>query len=342
MIAVSSDRHRAHHARAELNDGHMVPAFEKPERAELVLAALQNAGMPLQRALDHGRKPIDAVHDAAYVDFLRDAWDDWVSIGRGDRDALPLAWCVRGMRHDRVPVGTDARLSYFSFDAGTPITAGTWDAATGAVDVSLSAADLVLGGATASFGLCRPPGHHAAADYLGGYCFLNNAAITAQYMRDRGAARVAVLDVDYHHGNGTQSIFWDRGDVVVANLHADPSFEYPFFLGYADETGVGDGADATRNTPLPAGTDGPRYLDALSDTIAWISAQRPDALVVSLGVDTAAGDPISQFQLQRDDFRRNGELVASLGIPTIALMEGGYAVEEIGLNVVAFLDGLAG
>ena len=196
-------------------------------------------------------------------------------------------------------------------------------------------------GARAAFSLSRPPGHHAGADFFGGYCFLNNAALAAQHLRDAGMDRVAVLDVDYHHGNGTQAIFYDRPDVFFASLHGDPRTEYPFFLGYADETGAGKGDGANLNLPLPRGTDYAHWSDALEVALAAIERFGADALVVSLGVDTFAGDPISGFQLQSTDYLRMGERLQQMGLPTVLVFEGGYAVEEVGINAVNVLQAFA-
>jgi len=332
-----------HHARAELIDGQMLPPFEMPARAEQILAAVTAAGHgPVVTPADHGRAPLERVHTPVFLDALETAWDRWVEVHGDGGDALPLCWPARSLRHDRVPAAIDGVLGYYSFDAGTPITRSTWTSVLASAHTAVEAAALVAGGEPSAFALCRPPGHHAAADLYGGYCFVNNAAAAAQVLRDRGAATVAVLDVDYHHGNGTQSIFWERADVPFVSIHADPSAEYPYFLGWADETGAGAGEGATRNLPLPLGTDGAVYLPALDEACGWIVSRRTDALVVSLGVDTFDGDPISGFRLHRDDLSRVGARIAALGLPTVVVMEGGYAVAELGANVAAVLDGLTG
>jgi len=220
-----------------------------------------------------------------------------------------------------------------------PITAGTWDAVQAGADVALTGAQAIVDGALGAFALCRPPGHHAAAAAMGGYCYLNNAAIAAQHLLDHGCAHVAILDVDYHHGNGTQSIFYARRDVLFVSLHADPRGEYPYFLGYADERGVGAGDGYTLNYPLPHGTAWDTYSPALDSACDVIAKDSPDAIVVSLGVDTYAHDPISRFALTSDDFSRLGVRIARLARPTLFVMEGGYAVEAIGVNAVNVLTG---
>ena len=217
------------------------------------------------------------------------------------------------------------------------------DAAWAASRVALAAQHAVADGAAeAAFALCRPPGHHAAATAYGGYCYLNNAAIAAQSFVDGGAERVAVIDVDYHHGNGTQSIFWERPDVLTVSLHADPRQEYPYFLGHADETGGGAGAGANLNLPMPWGTGFDRWFAALDDACGVVSRFGPDAVVVPLGVDTHEADPISHFELRSDDYLRVGARLAALGRPAVFVLEGGYATDVIGTNVANVLSGFAG
>jgi acetoin utilization deacetylase AcuC-like enzyme len=206
------------------------------------------------------------------------------------------------------------------------------------VDVALTAASAIASGSDrAVFALCRPPGHHAATNYYGGYCFLNNAAIAAQYLLDQGAKRVAILDVDYHHGNGTQEIFYERPDVLYVSIHADPLVDFPYFLGYADETGRGAGAGCNVNLPLPQGTDWARWSEALEHAKKAIATYRPDALIVSLGVDTFELDELSSFRLTTEDFLRMGASLAQLRLPTVIAMEGGYGYEHIGVNTLNVL-----
>ncbi len=251
MKTIYSDNHRLQDGKAELNDGLLVPCFEMPRRADLVLARVREVALgEVLEPTSHGLDPVLRVHTEPFVSFLRDAWREWVA-AHGEYDALPLTWPTRTLRHDRVPTVIDGRLSYYSLDAGTPITAGTWTASTSAVDVALTGADVLLAGERVAFSLCRPPGHHANPDVYGGYCFLNNAAVATQYLLDYGSSKVGVLDVDYHHGNGTQAIFYDRADVPFVSLHGDPRQEYPYFLGYDDELGSGAGEGANRNYPLP-------------------------------------------------------------------------------------------
>jgi acetoin utilization deacetylase AcuC-like enzyme len=246
---------------------------------------------------------------------------------------------VRTLRSDVLPANFSARMGLFSMDAGSPLTAGTWAAARAGACCALSAARAVAGGARSAFALTRPPGHHAGADFFGGYCFLNNAALAAQHLRDLGCARVAVLDIDYHHGNGTQAIFYERADVYFTSIHGDPHTEYPFYLGYADELGAGAGLGANRNLPLPKGTDFELWRQALVQALQDIQTFGADALVVSLGLDTFESDPISGFRLRSADYLQVGDDIARAAVPTVFVFEGGYAVAEIGINAVNVLEG---
>jgi acetoin utilization deacetylase AcuC-like enzyme len=224
-------------------------------------------------------------------------------------------------------------------DAGATFVAGTWDAIKSSHDVAQTAASLLWVGADAAFALCRPPGHHAGTRFAGGYCYINNAAVAAEWFREAGAERVAIIDIDYHHGNGTQEIFWRRGDVLVASIHADPRVEYPYFLGHADERGEAEGEGCTLNLPLPHGTEFKPWAAALDTACAAVDRFAPEVLVVSLGVDTFHGDPISQFRLDTPDYPRIGARLRGLNRPTLFVMEGGYAVDAIGRNAVGVLTG---
>jgi len=338
MKTVYSDDHRLQDGKAELNEGKLVPCFEMPKRAEIVLDRVQDCGLgPVIAPERFGMAPLGRIHTQPFLRFLEGAWVAWVA-EHGAYDALPLNWPTRGF-HPREPETIDGKLSYFSLDAGTPITAGTWAAVTAAADVALTGQKLVAGGERAAFSLCRPPGHHANADTYGGYCFLNNAAIAAQSFRDGGAARVAVLDIDYHHGNGTQAIFYDRADVLFVSLHGHPAQEYPYFAGYEDETGAGAGAGFNLNFPMRWGTGFDEWREALDQACRRIAEYAPEALVVSLGLDTFEGDPISRFKLKSEDYPKVGARIAALKLPTLFVMEGGYAVEALGINTLNVLTG---
>lgn len=338
MKTIYSDDHRGHDGAKEFHLGEMVPVFEMPRRMDMILERLRATELgPIEAPARFGDAPILAVHAADYLDFLKQAWDLWRAEEGGDF-ALPYTFVGHGMRR-KAPRSVHGRLGRYAFDLAVPFVAGTWQAVRSSVDVALTAQALVAGGARAAFALCRPPGHHAMADMGGGYCYLNNAAIAAQAFRDQGASRVAVLDVDYHHGNGTQTIFYHRGDILVVSLHGDPEQEYPYYLGYADETGEGEGAGCNMNLPMPWGTGWDAYGEALAAGAARIADFGADALVVSLGVDTFKEDPISQFRLENEHYSRIGERVAGLGLPSLFVMEGGYAVEDIGINTANLLSG---
>ena len=339
MLTVYSTDHQQHHGQSEIVDGIIQPSFEMPRRVEMVLERIKKTGLgDIIGPTEYGLDPVLRIHDKRYVDFLEHAWSRWQALNR-HHDALPNAWPIRGLRSDRIPADIDGQLGFYSFDTSTPITHGTWKAIRSAANVALTGAEKLAKDGQPIFSLCRPPGHHAATDYMGGYCYFNNAAIAAQALRDNGAKRVAILDVDYHHGNGTQSIFYRRNDVLFVSLHGDPSNEYPYYLGYADELGEGDGLDFNANYPMPHGTDWNSYKLALDSACGKIAQFVPDALVVSLGVDTFELDPISQFKLKNDHYLHIGGLIAGLKRPTLFVMEGGYAVEDIGINAVNVLAG---
>lgn len=338
MLSFHSPRHRLHHGH-ELKDGALTPSHEAPQRAEIILAQLRGAGLgEVVEPRAYDRSCFVAAHSERFVHFLETAWAQWAAAGR-THDALPLVWPVRELGAGAEPAHIDGRLGYYAMDAGSPITAGTWDAVRSSADCALGAADAVLGGMRAAFALCRPPGHHAGPEYVGGYCYLNNAAIAAESARRHGARRVAIVDVDFHHGNGTQAIFYDRADVFFASLHGDPQWCYPYFSGRAEDRGRGAGDRCTANFPLPPGTGWDAYAAALEQALAQVAAHAADLLVVSLGVDTFEGDPISHFRLRSTDFLRLGARLAKLRMPTVFVMEGGYMVDAIGLNVVNTLRG---
>jgi acetoin utilization deacetylase AcuC-like enzyme len=336
MIRVFDPRQLAHAPLRELHNGGWADYNESPDRAEAILAAIGTT----TAARDCGMAPIEAVHDPAYLAFLQAAHRDWISAGR-EGDAIGYTWPVV-RRRDLDLTRIDARLGRYSYDAATPITAHSWTSAYWSAQTALTALDKITSEPSdAAFALCRPPGHHAGRDYLGGYCFLNNAAIVAAEARRRGLGPVAILDVDYHHGNGTQDIFYEDPDMLFVSIHADPVTDYPFYWGHADERGAGAGLGATLNLSLPRGTDWAAYEPALDQALVAIQAYGARLLIVSFGADTFGGDPISHFELNRDDFNRLGKRLASLHLASVIVMEGGYATTELGSNVAAFLTGFA-
>jgi acetoin utilization deacetylase AcuC-like enzyme len=338
MLTVFSDSHRLHHG-TELKDGVLKPSFEQPSRADTVRDRVKHVGLGdiiVPRTFD--RACYVNAHSERYVSFLETAWAEWTAIGRA-HDALPLVWPVRDLANEQVPEFIDGKLGFFAMDAGSPITSTTWEAVKTSADIALTGLALIDEGHNSAFALCRPPGHHAAREYMGGYCYQNNAAIAAQQAITQGARRVAVLDVDFHHGNGTQNIFYNRNDVMFVSLHGDPSVSYPYYSGFSAERGAGVGEGFNLNYPLAKNTGWSTYKEALLDACNQLRTFSPQVLVISLGVDTFKDDPISHFLLESRDFLGIGEIIASVGVPTLFVMEGGYMVDEIGINAVNVLHG---
>ena len=333
MKCFWDERQRAHAPAGEFFNGAIHPAAEHPSRVDAILGVIGSVDAPDDLGLD----PIRRVHCADYIAFLQTAHDRWRAAGR-EGDAFPYTFPVvkrRPLKLQRI----DALLGQYSFDTSTPIGEGTWEAAYWAAQTAIAATTAVLGGERSAFALCRPPGHHCGRDYLGGYSYLSNAAIAAEQAIASGTKCVAILDVDYHHGNGTQDIFFDRADVLYLSIHADPVMDYPYYWGHADETGAGEGAGANLNLPLPRGTAWSGYEPALLEALERIASHEPNLLIVSYGADTFEGDPISHFKLKTSDYEPMAQRIASLGLPTVIVMEGGYAVDALGANVASFLSG---
>ena len=345
MKVVYTLRHRLHHPEREIESSGFQEPFEHPGRAEMIRAALAADGTFELGAPDEwGTAPIEAVHDPGLVAFLEVAWEEYQDAHGHTHDVVPDVFAMSALRDGMGPATEPAdigmRLGWWCFETTTPITHGTYDAARSSVDVALSAARLVVDGERVAYGLCRPPGHHAARALYGGYCFFNNAAIVAHHLATTTGSKVTVLDVDYHHGNGTQQIFYERDDVQFVSLHGDPSSAYPYLTGFRDETGAGPGRHANTNLPLPGGTGDEEFVDALTAACGEIASFGSELLVVSLGLDTYALDPICDFELTTAGFHECGAMVRDLGLPTVVLQEGGYATEELGDNVVAWLNGV--
>jgi len=345
MRVVYSSEHLRHAPSFEVEDGKAVAAYEVLERAETIrLALMADGGFAFEAPAEHGTEPITAVHEPAMLAYLESAWRDWVAAGETAAEIIPDTFPLPAY-HERMdrPAGPGhprAQVATWVFDTSSAIVEGTYDAARSAVDVALTAADLVLGGERFAYGLCRPPGHHAARAMMGGYCYFNNAAIVADDLARRTGGRVAILDVDYHHGNGTQQIFYARGDVLYVSLHGDPARAYPYFSGFAEETGTGAGTGATLNLPLPEGCGGEEYLTHLDQALDAIDAFGDAPLVVSLGIDTYRLDPICDLALTTETYAEVGQRVAAFGRPTVVLQEGGYFVPDLGQNVRSWLRGL--
>lgn len=335
MLPVFHSPYHAGHATARDMPGCAAPYLELPARAAALARALRDAGHPLHAPDDHGLEPLLAVHSAEYLTHLRRAYAATRTTFPGDAPAVADTFATRAAQ--RRPSGYPARLGYFAFDTECPILAGTWDAAYWSAQCAVAAADAVAGGARAAYALCRPPGHHAGPDWHGGYCYVNNAAVAVRRLQQRGRGRVAVVDIDFHHGNGTQAIFRDDPSVLFTSLHADPDAEYPYFWGDSAET---DPAGTTRNWPLPPGTGDRDYLAALDDVCSVVSAFAPDAVVISAGFDIMAGDPSpvsAGFGVTPDGLAAVARRLRALDRPTVIVQEGGYAVATLGDHARRFL-----
>ena len=314
---------------------------ENPSRAAFVYAELQARGHRISLPNADSSAVLAQIHTPRYLAFLQTAWAQWLALDAGHADVQPFpsVWPIRGLRADVEPDNFTAKLGLYSMDNGSPMVAGTWAAAKAGADAAASAAAALIAEEKAVFCATRPPGHHCGADFMGGYCFLNNAAVAAQALRNAGCTRVAVLDVDYHHGNGTQSIFYERADVLFVSVHGDPRTEYPFYLGHGDEQGSGAGLGFNLNLPLPAHCNAAMWFEALEAACQRVARHDAQALVVSLGLDTFEGDPISTFKLTHSDFSKLGQRLAKLGLPTAFVLEGGYAAADLGVNAVNVLEG---
>lgn len=318
---------------------------EVAQRGLIIRRAVEEAALgPILEPANRGLEPLLAVHDAEMLTLLRTAWERMVHEEHGGnhhpRVVLPETFAVRH-NATQAPRSVWAHLGFYCYDTSSPLFADTWQAAYWAAQTALAAAAAVHAGATTAYALCRPPGHHAAGALFGGFCYVNNAAVAAQWLADQGR-RVAILDIDYHHGNGTQEIFYRRDDLLTISLHADPHADYPYFWGHADERGAGAGEECNLNLPLARGTDEAGFLPALDAAQARLRQWAPDTLVLSLGVDTYRDDPVGGFLLETESFARIGARIARLGLPVVVIQEGGYALPALGQNVVAFLRGLAG
>ena len=339
MKIFYSEQHRKHEPPFEVFDGGLrTPYLENSDRIDRILQSLQPVDwVTFGEPKDFGLSPVLAVHDRDYIDFLASCWTEWQASEAADKSVLlPATFALR--RHPQKPTGLLGRAGYHIMDLSACIVEGTYEAALASANCALRAAEIVSNGDRFAFALCRPPGHHAGKDYAGGYCFINNASVAANWLSSLG--KVALLDIDYHCGNGTQDIFYDRNDVLTISIHADPNFEYPHFWGYPDETGTGSGSGFHKNIPLAKGTDDARYLSALEEALSLIRNYAPKHVVVSAGMDIYADDPLGTIKVTTEGIGEIGKRVASLGLPTIVVMEGGYANEVLGTNVLRFLGEL--
>ena len=345
-MVVWSPATRLHEAKGAVWVGMPDPGDEIPERVDVILAAVTAAGHRAAEAAPHDDSVLEAVHDPAFLRHLETVHDEWLRSGIpeqvGQDRVVPYVFPTDGMLDGlpwHRPTAVHARAGRYAFDTMTPVGPGTWAAARAAVDCALTAVDLVAGGASSAYALCRPPGHHVTRSAYGGSCYLNNAAVAAEALRRAGHDRVAVIDVDAHHGNGTASIFYDRADVFYGSVHVDPGAGwFPHVVGFADETGAGAGVGATLNLPLAPETGDRPWLAGVSALARSVADHGSTALVVSLGVDAAADDPNSPLRITADGYRGAGGILASLGLPTVIVQEGGYVLATLGSLVRAFVD----
>ena len=340
MITIYSSKHSLRNAKTELYGGELVRPFERPERMDYIIDEIKNQNLgeiKKPKEIDFGI--INKIHDEDYINFLNVAWDEWIKEGfKGE--AIPNIWPSRSMDSKVIPKFIEGKLGYYSLAGETSISDGSIEAAYEAVKVVITASEMLQNNNISNiFSLCRPPGHHASKNQFGGYCFFNNAAIAAEYFKINGANKIFILDVDFHHGNGTQSIFYNRSDVFYASLHGDPMYAFPHFLGHADEKGTGPGEGYNKNYPMPPGTSYDVWSEALDDSIKNIKTFNPEMLIVSLGVDVYENDPISFFKLKCENFIDIGKRLSKLKLPTLFVMEGGYAIKDIGVNTVNTLKG---
>lgn len=336
MKAFYAQEQKRHDPQAFLSSGAPQPNPEQPERVERLLTGARDAGCTILRPSDHGLGPIAAVHTPEYLDFLEHIHARWQRIAEASDEVIPNIHPLA--RDGRYPASAVGQAGYHMADTACPISGETWESVRWSAWSAVDAADAIMAGDRAAYALCRPPGHHAFADVAGGFCFLNNSAVAAQRFL-RNTARVVILDIDLHHGNGTQGIFYQRSDVLTVSIHADPVRFYPFFWGHADERGEGPGLGYNLNLPLERKSGDTEFLAALDVAFRRIRAYAPDALVVALGLDAFEGDPFGGLSVSTPGFAKIGSAIASLGLPTAIVQEGGYLCDALSDNLTSFLTG---
>ncbi len=337
MRAVYAPDQALHDPQFFLVQGKLQPSAEQPERADRLLAALERLGVSSETPSDHGTAPLAAVHSVEYLEFLASAHQRWQQLPNPSDEVIAN---IHPLRHAAsYPQGIVGQAGWHMADTACPIGRHTWAAAQSSANTALSAADIVIDGAPSAYALCRPPGHHAFADMAGGFCFLNNSAIVAQHCL-RDARRVAILDVDVHHGNGTQGIFYQCADVYTVSLHADPANFYPFHWGHNHERGAGAGEGYNRNFALARNTGDAAYLEALDAALQSIGVYAPDVLIVALGLDASEHDPLQGLSITTTGFEQIGTRIAAAGLPTVYVQEGGYLSDALTNNLEAFLRGV--
>ena len=336
MKVIFSTEQTAHDPKKFLSSGAPAPNPELPARAELLLEAALGSGLKLEAPNDLGDAVISAVHTQQYLHFLQNIYARWSRIDGASEEVLPNVHPIS--RSDGYPKSAVGQVGYHFYDSSCPIVAQTWQSARWSAMTAAHAAQLVVEGSNACYALARPPGHHASQDMAGGFCYLNNSAIAAQSLLSK-FDRVAIIDVDVHHGNGTQRIFYERNDVLTISIHADPIRFYPFFWGYADETGDGEGDGFNINLPLPRGSDDRQYLQTLSTALDKVAAFSAQAIVIALGLDAHESDPFRGLSVTTSGFGKIGTELGAIGLPTVAVQEGGYISDALGHNLVSFLNG---
>jgi len=337
--AVFDERQWVHDPKHFMANGTRLPNPEQPRRIEVLKAGAEAAGCVFEPPADAGIGPIAALHSAEYLTFLKNIYTRWRRIEDAGEEVIPNIHPAT--RSDSYPLSAVGQAGYHQADTACPIAEGTWEAAYWSAQTALAGADLVAAGAGAAYALSRPPGHHAFADLAGGFCFLNNSAIAAERLRARGI-RPAILDIDVHHGNGTQGLFYDRDDVLTVSIHADPARFYPFFWGHAQERGAGRGCGYNLNLPLARGTGDDDYLATLDTALERVANFGAGALVVALGLDAFVGDPFRGLAVTTPGFGRIGAAIAALGVPTLFVQEGGYICDGLGDNLTSVLTGFEG
>ena len=322
-----------------LTHGKILRNAEQAERAKLLKAGLDQLGLDAIEPAEASRDALAEVHTEDFLTFLETAWEAWQALPNAGPEVVPNVFAQRGFA--TYPASIVGRAGWHMGDTSAPIGEHTWTASRRAADCAVAAADAVLAGDRAAYALCRPAGHHSSADMAAGHCMMNNSAVAAARLRSQHD-KVATLDIDVHHGNGTQAIFYERDDVMTISIHADPETYYPFFVGYAHETGAGAGAGFNTNYPLPRTTTDEAWLKTIADALEKIAAYQPGALMLSLGLDAHENDPLLGMQISWDGFRRAGEMIAAAGYPTVIVQEGGYLSEDLTTSLVSFMEGFMG
>ncbi len=343
MQVFFDSRHDAHAPDAFLMRGRMRANYEVPARADRLAEACRGMGLSVSPPPPPDLAAIEAVHEQGYLAFLREGPAEWAKLPEASAELIANIHPAPEMMANgaRIADGIVGRVGWYTADLACPIGRHTYDAALGAAGAVLAGAARLIAGDRLSYALCRPPGHHAYAARAGGHCYLNNAAIAVEALRRAGLPRVAVLDIDSHHGNGTQGIFWQRADVLTVSVHGDPNHYYPWFVGHASERGAGAGLGCNLNLPLTIGSDDAPWLGAIATGIEAIRAFDPQALVVSLGFDASVHEPLNALAVGDDGFARAGRAIADLRLPTLIVQEGGYALDHLGRLLGRFLDGIS-